>query len=169
MAKNRLKKAAMKIGAAMGKADRTAHKVARAGVMAKGRAEEAVDEDYETAEESTELTPHGLKQERSVPVFPGVQRRVVKRPAASRRRSMNCVRGRRFGILIGAARRRMAASAGVHPQDRRPAVPLSSSSGTSVTELVILIRASVHALPSSSGTRVGFDSFTSAIPSHDPP
>jgi ribonuclease HII len=35
-AKNRLKKAAGKIGAAIGKADRTAHKVARAGVIAKG-------------------------------------------------------------------------------------------------------------------------------------
>jgi hypothetical protein len=35
MAKNRLKKAAQKIGAAMGKADRTAHKVAKAGVLAK--------------------------------------------------------------------------------------------------------------------------------------
>lgn len=30
----------MKIGAAMGKADRTAHKVARAGVMAKGELED---------------------------------------------------------------------------------------------------------------------------------
>jgi hypothetical protein len=40
MAKNRLKKAAMKIGAAMGKADRTAHKVARAGVMAKSELED---------------------------------------------------------------------------------------------------------------------------------
>lgn len=36
MAKHRLKKAAQKIGAAIGKADRTAHKVARAGVIAKG-------------------------------------------------------------------------------------------------------------------------------------
>jgi hypothetical protein len=35
MAKNRLKYAAKKIGAAIGKADRTAHKVARAGVLAK--------------------------------------------------------------------------------------------------------------------------------------
>ena len=35
MAKNRLKRAAKKIGAAIGKADRTAHKVARAGVLAK--------------------------------------------------------------------------------------------------------------------------------------
>ena len=40
MAKNRLKKAAMKIGAAMGKADRTAHKVARAGVIAKSELED---------------------------------------------------------------------------------------------------------------------------------
>jgi hypothetical protein len=40
MAKNRLKKAAIKIGAAMGKADRTAHKVAKAGVMAKGELED---------------------------------------------------------------------------------------------------------------------------------
>jgi hypothetical protein len=40
MAKNRLKKAAMRIGAAMGKADRTAHKVARAGVMAKSELED---------------------------------------------------------------------------------------------------------------------------------
>jgi len=36
MAKNRFKKAAQKIGAAIGKADRTAHKVAKAGVIAKG-------------------------------------------------------------------------------------------------------------------------------------
>jgi len=36
MAKNRLKTAAHKIGAAIGKADRTAHKVAKAGVIAKG-------------------------------------------------------------------------------------------------------------------------------------
>jgi hypothetical protein len=35
MAKNRLKTAAKKIGAAIGKADRTAHKVAKAGVLAK--------------------------------------------------------------------------------------------------------------------------------------
>ncbi len=35
MAKNRLKYAAKKIGAAIGKADRTAHKVAKAGVLAK--------------------------------------------------------------------------------------------------------------------------------------
>jgi hypothetical protein len=35
MAKNRLKSAAKKIGAAMGRADRTAHKVAKAGVLAK--------------------------------------------------------------------------------------------------------------------------------------
>jgi hypothetical protein len=35
MAKNRLKSAAKRIGAAIGKADRTAHKVARAGVLAK--------------------------------------------------------------------------------------------------------------------------------------
>jgi len=36
MAKNsKLTQAAVKIGAAMGKADRTAHKVARAGVVAK--------------------------------------------------------------------------------------------------------------------------------------
>jgi hypothetical protein len=36
MAKNRLNTAAKKIGAAIGKADRTAHKVARAGKLAKG-------------------------------------------------------------------------------------------------------------------------------------
>ena len=41
MAKNnRLTKTAMKIGAAMGKADRTAHKVARAGVLAKSELED---------------------------------------------------------------------------------------------------------------------------------
>jgi len=38
--KNRLTKAAMSIGAAMGKADRTAHKVAKAGVLAKGELED---------------------------------------------------------------------------------------------------------------------------------
>jgi hypothetical protein len=35
MAKNQLKQAAKKIGAAMGKADRTARKVAKAGMVAK--------------------------------------------------------------------------------------------------------------------------------------
>jgi hypothetical protein len=35
MAKNRLKRVAVQIGAAMGKADRTAHKVAKAGEVAK--------------------------------------------------------------------------------------------------------------------------------------
>jgi hypothetical protein len=35
MAKSRLNTAAKKIGAAIGKADRTAHKVAKAGVLAK--------------------------------------------------------------------------------------------------------------------------------------
>ena len=35
MAKSQLKQAAKKIGAAMGKADRTAHKVAKAGLVAK--------------------------------------------------------------------------------------------------------------------------------------
>jgi hypothetical protein len=41
MAKNnRLRKTAMKIGAAMGKADRAAHKVARAGVLAKSELED---------------------------------------------------------------------------------------------------------------------------------
>jgi len=37
---NRLTKAAVKIGAAMGKADRTAHKVAKAGVLAKSELED---------------------------------------------------------------------------------------------------------------------------------
>lgn len=40
MAKNRLKTAAKKIGAAIGKADRTAHKVAKAGVLAKSELED---------------------------------------------------------------------------------------------------------------------------------
>jgi hypothetical protein len=40
MAKNRLKNAARKIGAAMGRADRTAHKVAKAGVLAKNELED---------------------------------------------------------------------------------------------------------------------------------
>jgi hypothetical protein len=40
MAKSHLKTAAKKIGAAIGKADRTAHKVAKAGVMAKGELED---------------------------------------------------------------------------------------------------------------------------------
>jgi hypothetical protein len=35
MAKSRIKQAAEKIGSAMGKADRTAHKVAKAGAVAK--------------------------------------------------------------------------------------------------------------------------------------
>lgn len=34
--KNKITRAAGKIGAAIGKADRTAHKIARAGVIAKG-------------------------------------------------------------------------------------------------------------------------------------
>ncbi|MDR3722220.1 MAG: hypothetical protein WB949_14840 [Candidatus Acidiferrales bacterium] len=37
--KSRLTNAAKKIGAAIGRADRTAHKVAKAGVMAKGELE----------------------------------------------------------------------------------------------------------------------------------
>ncbi|HEY6442516.1 MAG TPA: hypothetical protein VIY66_04165 [Candidatus Acidoferrales bacterium] len=37
---NRLTNAAVKIGAAMGKADRTAHKVAKAGVLAKSELED---------------------------------------------------------------------------------------------------------------------------------
>jgi len=36
MAKNRLKSTAVTIGAAIGRADRTAHKIAKAGVIAKG-------------------------------------------------------------------------------------------------------------------------------------
>jgi hypothetical protein len=40
MAKNRLKAAAKKIGTAIGRADRTAHKVAKAGVLAKGELED---------------------------------------------------------------------------------------------------------------------------------
>ncbi len=40
MAKSRLTNAAKKIGAAMGRADRTAHKVARAGVLAKSELED---------------------------------------------------------------------------------------------------------------------------------
>jgi hypothetical protein len=35
MARNQFKRAAKKIGAAIGKADRTAHKVARAGIVAR--------------------------------------------------------------------------------------------------------------------------------------
>ncbi len=35
MARNQLKRAAKKIGAAMGRADRTAHKVAKAGIVAR--------------------------------------------------------------------------------------------------------------------------------------
>jgi len=38
--KNRLKKTAIAIGAAIGKADRTAHKVAKAGVVAKNELED---------------------------------------------------------------------------------------------------------------------------------
>jgi predicted nucleic acid-binding Zn-ribbon protein len=38
--KSRLRQVAVKIGAAMGKADRTAHKVARAGVLAKNELED---------------------------------------------------------------------------------------------------------------------------------
>lgn len=38
--RNRLTRAAVKIGAAMGKADRTAHKVAKAGVLAKSELED---------------------------------------------------------------------------------------------------------------------------------
>jgi predicted nucleic acid-binding Zn-ribbon protein len=40
MAKNRLNTAAKKIGAAIGRADRTAHKVAKAGVLAKSELED---------------------------------------------------------------------------------------------------------------------------------
>ncbi len=38
--KNRLTRVAVRIGAAMGKADRTAHKVAKAGVLAKKELED---------------------------------------------------------------------------------------------------------------------------------
>jgi hypothetical protein len=40
MAKSHLKTAAKKIGAAIGRADRTAHKVAKAGVLAKSELED---------------------------------------------------------------------------------------------------------------------------------
>lgn len=60
MAKNRLKKAAVNIGAAIGKADRTAHKVARAGVMAKQELE-AISKQVEALKKQLQKTTKRLK------------------------------------------------------------------------------------------------------------
>jgi predicted nucleic acid-binding Zn-ribbon protein len=62
MAKNtRLKKAAMTIGAAMGKADRTAHKVANAGVVAKKELAE-ISKQVEALKRQLQKTTKRLKK-----------------------------------------------------------------------------------------------------------
>jgi hypothetical protein len=75
---------------------------------------------------------------------------------------MNCARAKRFGMLVGAAGLLMAAAAGAHPQDRKPALPVSSSPVTSLAQLVSMIHAKAEYLANSSGMRDGFRSFTTA-------
>lgn len=61
MARNsRLKKAAVNIGAAIGKADRTAHKVAKAGVVAKNELE-AIAKQVEALKKQLQKTTKRLK------------------------------------------------------------------------------------------------------------
>jgi hypothetical protein len=54
------------------------------------------------------------------------------------------------------------AAAGAHPQDRKPTLPVSSSSDTTLAQLVTQIHSRAQALESTSGMRVGFQSFTAA-------
>jgi len=60
MAKSRLKKAAQAIGGAMGRADRTAHKVAKAGVVAKKELA-AISEQVEALKRQLQKTTKRLK------------------------------------------------------------------------------------------------------------
>jgi predicted nucleic acid-binding Zn-ribbon protein len=61
MAKNsRLKKAAVNIGTAIGRADRTAHKVAKAGVVAKHELE-AISKQVEALKKQLQKTTKRLK------------------------------------------------------------------------------------------------------------
>jgi hypothetical protein len=75
---------------------------------------------------------------------------------------MNCACAKRFGMFLGAACFLTAAAGGAHPQDREPASPVSSPSGTNLAQLVSMIHLKAEALASSSGMRAGFRSFTSA-------
>jgi predicted nucleic acid-binding Zn-ribbon protein len=62
MAKNtRLNKAAAKIGSAIGKADRTAHKVAKAGVVAKAELA-AISKQVEALKKQLQKTTKRLKR-----------------------------------------------------------------------------------------------------------
>jgi hypothetical protein len=59
--KSRLTQAAVKIGAAMGRADRTAHKVAKAGVLAKQELEE-IGKQVEALKKQLQKTTQKLKK-----------------------------------------------------------------------------------------------------------
>lgn len=59
--KNRLKRAAENIGAAMGRADRTAHKVAKAGVVAKQELA-AISKQVEALKKQLQKTTKRLKR-----------------------------------------------------------------------------------------------------------
>jgi hypothetical protein len=64
MAKSKLKQVAVKIGSAIGRADRTAHKVAKAGVLAKGELEaisKQVDALKRQLQKTTKRLRHALK------------------------------------------------------------------------------------------------------------
>jgi hypothetical protein len=73
---------------------------------------------------------------------------------------MKCARAKRWGLLLAAAC--LFATANAHPQDRKPALPVSTSSGTSLAQLVKVIHAKAEFFANSSGMRAGFRSFTSA-------
>ena len=59
--KSSLTQVAVKIGAAVGRADRTAHKVARAGLLAKGELE-AISKQVEALKRQLQKTTKRLKQ-----------------------------------------------------------------------------------------------------------
>jgi hypothetical protein len=63
--KSKLTQAAVKIGSVMGKADRTAHKVAKAGVLAKKELEE-IGKQVETLRRQLQKTTKKLKKALSV-------------------------------------------------------------------------------------------------------
>ena len=59
--KNRLTQVAQKIGGAIGRADRAAHKVAKAGVLAKGELE-AISKQVEALKKQLQKTTKRLKK-----------------------------------------------------------------------------------------------------------
>ena len=59
--RSRLTRAATKIGAAIGRADRTAHKIAKAGVIAKGELED-ISEQVEALKRQLVKTSNKLKR-----------------------------------------------------------------------------------------------------------